>query len=309
MGKVVESLLDLIGDTPMVRLRNLPGQGAAEVWAKLEFMNPGGSIKDRTCLGMIEAAEAEGRLKPGATIIEPTAGNTGVGAALIAALKGYKVICVMPEKFRGEKPTLIQAMGGEVVFTPTVDGMTRSMEVVEQMLGEIEGSISLGQFTNPANPEVHERTTGAEMLEQLQGRVDALVLGAGTGGTFTGVARAFQRALPGCKRVLVQPVGSVFDGSEAQPYKVEGIGSTFIPETLDLELADEIRSVADATTFETVKALARREGILVGGSSGAIATVALQVARELGEGKRVACVFPDAAERYMSKFQFDHEET
>ncbi len=308
MVAVLESVLDLIGSTPMVKLGRLTGEDSGEVYAKLEYMNPGGSIKDRTCLGMIEEAEASGKLVPGATIIEPTAGNTGVGAALIGTLRGYRVICVMPEKFRGEKATLVKALGGEVVFTPTEKGMPFAIETVQRMLKEIPGSVTLAQFSNPANPDIHEETTGPEILEAMEGRLDAVVMGAGTGGTFTGVARYFRDHLPSCRRILVEPVGSVFAGGAHQPYKVEGIGNSFIPGTLDLELADEIVSVPDAETFRTVRELARREGLLVGGSSGAAAAAALGVARRLGPGTRTACIFPDAAERYLSKFRFEDPE-
>lgn len=304
MAKVHQSILELIGDTPMVRLQRVPGEGAAEVYAKLEFLNPGGSVKDRPALGMIEAAEKAGQLRPGATIIEPTAGNTGVGLALVGLLKGYKVICVMPEKFKGEKAYLVQAMGGKVVFTPTEKGMPFAIETVKRMLTEIPGSVTMGQFVNPANPDCHEATTGAEIFEQLEGRIDACCLGAGTGGTFTGVARYLKKRLPRIRMVLVEPQGSVFAGGSSSPYKVEGIGSSFIPETLDMKLVDEVATIADEDTFAMVRELARQEGMLVGGSSGAIAVAACRVARKLGPGKRVACLFPDGAERYMSKFKF-----
>lgn len=307
MAKAYESLLDLIGDTPLVRLNALPSPEGGEVWAKLEYYNPGFSVKDRTCLGMIEAAEASGELKPGATIIEPTAGNTGVGLALIALLKGYKVICVMPRKFQGEKSILIQGMGGEVVFTPTEEGMQYAIQVVQQKLEEIPGAVTMAQFSNPANPDIHARTTGPEIYEQLGGKVDAVVAGAGTGGTFTGIARFFQRRSPDTQRVLVQPQGSVFGGGEYTPYIVEGIGSSFIPSTLEVDIATRIETIPDAETFQTVRELARREGMLVGGSSGAICAAALRVAADLGPGSRVACIFPDAAERYLSKYRFEEE--
>lgn len=305
MARAYESLLDMIGNTPVVRLNRIPDDSCSEIWAKLEYQNPGFSVKDRACLGMIEAAEADGRLRPGATIIEPTAGNTGVGLALIGLLKGYQVICVMPEKFLGEKSTLVKAMGGEVISTPTEKGMQYAIEVVQQKLAEIPGSITLAQFDNPDNPRSHRETTGPELLEQLGGEVDAICIGAGTGGTFTGIAQYFAEHSPTTLRVLVEPEGSIFAGGEAGSYKVEGIGGNFIPATLDLDLAQRIETIPDEEIFATVRRLAREEGLLVGGSAGAAATAALRVARDLGPGKRVACLFPDAAERYLSKFQFD----
>lgn len=308
MAKVYENVLDLIGDTPLLKLGSLPGPESADIYAKLEFFNPGFSIKDRTCLGMVEAAEAAGTLKPGATIVEPTAGNTGVGLALIGVQKGYKVVCVMPEKFQGEKSILIEALGGRVEFVPTEAGMTRAIERVQEIIEETPGAVTMAQFSNPANWEIHERTTGPEIYDQLEGKVDAFVAGAGTGGTFTGIARYLKSRNPDTLAVLVQPEGSVFDGGEAKPYRVEGIGGSFIPETLHMDLADRIETIPDREIFSTVRDLARKEGMLVGGSSGAICAAAIRVAKDLGPGKRVVCVFPDAAERYMSKFRFGEDE-
>jgi cysteine synthase len=228
-----------------------------------------------------------------------------VGLALIGLLKGYKVICVMPEKFMGEKSTLVRAMGGEVITTPTEKGMQFAIDLVQEKLAKIPDSITLGQFENPDNPRSHRETTGPELLEQMENRVDAVCIGAGTGGTFTGVAQCFAEHSPQTLRVLVEPEGSIFAGGEPGPYTVEGIGGNFIPKTLELGLAQRIETIPDAETFATVKALARREGLLVGGSSGAVAAAALRVARDLGPGKRVACLFPDAAERYLSKFRFE----
>jgi cysteine synthase len=305
VARAYENLLDMIGNTPVVRLNHLPTNESGEVWAKLEYQNPGFSVKDRACLVMIEAAEADGRLKPGATIVEPTAGNTGVGLALVGLLKGYKVLCVMPEKFMGEKSTLVKAMGGEVLTTPTEKGMAYAMEVVQEKLKEIPGAITLGQFDNPDNPRSHRETTGPELLEQMDGKLDAICIGAGSGGTFTGMAQYFAEHSPDTLRVLVEPEGSIFAGGEVAPYAVEGIGGSFIPGTLELDLAQRIETIPDKETFQTVCDLARREGLLVGGSSGACAAAALHVARDLGPGKRIACLFPDAAERYLSKFRFE----
>ena len=308
MAKVYENVLDLIGDTPLLKLGNIAGPGCADIYAKLEFFNPGFSIKDRTCLGMVEAAEADGTLKPGATIVEPTAGNTGVGLALIGVQKGYQVICVMPEKFKGEKSILIQALGGKVEFVPTEAGMSRAIERVGEILEEVPNSVTMAQFSNPANWKIHEETTGPEIYEQLGGKVGAIISGAGTGGTFTGIARFMKEKSPDTLRVLVQPEGSVFDGGDPKPYRVEGIGGSFVPETLHLDLATSIETIPDREIFQTVRDLARKEGMLVGGSSGAMCAAAIRVAKDLGPGKNVVCIFPDAAERYMSKFQFGEDE-
>src|SRR5687767_4947223 len=265
---VAESVLDLIGRTPMLHLRRFSPPGGASIYAKLEFLNPGGSVKDRAALGMVDAAEASGRLHPGDTIIEPTAGNTGVGLALIGISRGYRVIVVVPEKFVGPKTAVMNVLGAEIVLTPTEKGIQGAIAKAQELAQSLPGAFVPQQFDNPANPDVHERTTAVEIHEQL-GRVpEAVVLGAGTGGTLTGVARYFKRRDPGVKAVLVEPQGSVWGGGPPGPHKVEGIGNSFWPGALDRSLVDEVRTVSDDDSFAAVRELARREGLLVGGSSG-----------------------------------------
>src|SRR5512134_2878156 len=300
-----ESVLDLIGQTPLLRLARYVPDGA-EVWAKLEFLNPGGSIKDRAALGMIDAAEASGRLRPGATIIEPTAGNTGIGLALIGIARGYRVILVVPDKFVGPKTAVMKVLGAEVVLTPTEQGIVGAIEKARELARRIPGAYVPQQFENPANPEFHYRTTAAEIHEQL-GRVpDAVVLGAGTGGTFTGVARYFKERDARVRGVLVEPQGSIWGGGPAGPHKVEGIGNSFWPGALDRALVDEVRTVADDLSFAAVKELARREGLLVGGSSGAAAHAAREVAASLPASAVVVTLFPDGFERYLGKGVFEN---
>ena len=300
------SILDLIGGTPLLRLGRFGPEGAADVYAKLEFLNPGGSVKDRAALGMIDAAEAEGRLAAGATIIEPTAGNTGVGLALIGISRGYRVILVVPEKFVGPKTMVMGALGAEVVLTPTEQGIAGAIAKAKAMAESIPGSYVPQQFENPANPDFHYRTTAAEIHEQLGRIPDAVVLGAGTGGTFTGVARYFKERDPRVRGVLVEPTGSVWGGGPAGPHKVEGIGNSFWPGALDRSLVDEIVTVDDGTSFAAVKELARREGLLVGGSAGTAAHAAREVARRLPRGAAVLTLFPDGFERYLGKGIFEN---
>ena len=295
------SILELIGETPMVRLRNLPGEECADVFVKLEFLNPGGSVKDRIGIGMIRAAERSGILEPGATIIEPTAGNTGVALALAGVQLGYKVILVVPEQFSVEKRTLMRALGGEVVLTSEEGGMKEAIGKAEEIGKGIPGSWVPQQFRNRFNSDAHYETTGPEIFEQMEGRVDGFVAGSGTGGTFTGVARYLRERLPSVATAVVETEGSVLAGGEAGPHDVEGIGSSFIPEVLDLSLADRIVMVNDAPAFEMVCRLAREEGILGGSSAGANVVAALELARELGPGKRVVTLIPDSGERYLSK--------
>jgi cysteine synthase A len=297
----VESATDLIGATPMVRLGSIDTGERADVFAKLEFLTPGGSVKDRLGLGLILGAEEEGQLTPGATIVEPTAGNTGIGLALVGVHRGYRVILVVPEHFSIEKVRLMEALGGEVVRTPAAAGMRGAIEKARELAAEIPGSYVPSQFFNPDNAGIHYRTTGAEIWQQLEGRVDAAVIGVGTGGTFSGVARFLKERNPGALCVAVEPNGSILQGGEPGPHDVEGIGVSFIPESLDTGLIDEVIMVDDEESFATARELARREGLLVGGSSGAACHAALLVARRLGPGKRVVTVFPDAAERYISK--------
>ena len=297
----VESVLDLIGNTPVVRLRNLAGDHAADLFAKLEFFSPGGSVKDRLGRALIEAAERSGALKPGGTVIEPTAGNTGIGLALAGVQKGYRVILVVPEHFAMEKKELMRALGGEIVSTPTDLGMKGAIARAEQLAGEIDGAVVPQQFANPANPGAHYATTGPEAWEQMDGRIDAFVAGGSTGGTFSGTARYLKEKSPGLHCVLVEPQGSVFQGGACGPHDVEGIGLSFVPSTLDLSLADEIVMIPDEPAFRMAARLAREEGVLAGSSAGAAAAAAVDVAKRLGPGKRVLTIFPDSSERYLSK--------
>ena len=286
----------------MVRLRRISEPDSADIFVKLEFLNPGLSVKDRIGIGMIERAERDGVLKPGGTIIEPTAGNTGVGLALAGVQKGYRVILCVPENFSIEKREVMKALGGEVVLTPKDLGMKAAIAKAQELASSIEGAYVPQQFANPYNTEAHYETTGPEVFEQMEGRVDAWVAGAGTGGTFTGVARYLRERLPNVECYIVEPQGSILKGGEAGPHEVEGIGaSTFVPPVLDMSLATDVIRVDDDPAFDMVARLAKEEGILGASSAGANVTAALEVARRLGRGKRVVTLIPDASERYMSK--------
>jgi O-acetylserine dependent cystathionine beta-synthase len=298
----VDSVLDLIGNTPMLRLHNIGGGEVADIYVKLEFLNPGLSVKDRIGIGMIERAEAAGLLKPGGTIIEPTAGNTGVGLALAGVQKGYRVILCVPENFSIEKREVMKALGGEVILTPKDLGMKAAIAKAQELAETIEGAYVPQQFSNPFNTESHYDTTGPEIWEQMDGRIDAYLAGAGTGGTFTGVARYLKEKNPDIQCFVVEPQGSILKGGEAGPHEVEGIGaSSFIPPVLDMSLATDVIAVDDDPAFDMVARLAREEGVLGASSAGANVTAALEVARRLGPGKRVVTIIPDASERYMSK--------
>jgi cysteine synthase A len=298
----VTNILDLIGNTPMLRLGNIPGPGDAEIYVKLEYLQPGMSVKDRIGVGMLERAVRDGHLQPGGTVIEPTAGNTGIALALAGTRMGFKVILCVPENFSLEKREVMKALGGRVELTPQDDGMKGAIARAEELAREIPGSYVPQQFANPYNSEAHYETTGAEIFEQMGGRVDAWVAGAGTGGTFTGVARYLRERIDGVWCVVVEPQGSILKGGEAGPHEVEGIGaSSFIPPVLDLSLANEVIQVDDDPAFDMVARLAAEEGILGASSAGANVHAALDVARRLGRGKRVVTLIPDAAERYMSK--------
>lgn len=302
----VDSVLELIGDTPVVRLKKIGGEGCADIYAKLESFNPGYSVKDRLGEALIRDGESRGLLKPGGTVIEPTAGNTGIGVALAGVQLGYRVILVVPENFSVEKRELMAALGGEVVLTPAKDGMKFAIAKAEELARSIEGAWVPQQFKNPANAEAHYRTTGPEIFEQMEGRLDAFVAGAGSGGTFTGCSRYLKEKIAGIRCILVEPQGSVFQGGEAGPHEVEGIGSSYIPESLDVKLADEIVMIHDEPAMKMVARLAREEGVLAGSSSGAAICAALDVAQRLGPGKRVLAIIPDTAERYLSKGIFSN---
>jgi cysteine synthase A len=296
-----DTVLQLIGRTPVVQLHRMPAPGSATVWAKLERANPGGSVKDRIGLAMIEAAEQDGLLKPGGVIVEPTSGNTGIGLAMVAAVKGYRLILTMPETMSVERRTLLAAYGAEIVLTPGSEGMKGAIAKAEELVRENPGSFMPQQFKNPANPEVHRRTTAVEILDQVNGPIHAFVAGVGTGGTLTGVGEVLKERYPAVQIVAVEPAGSpVLSGGHPGPHKIQGIGAGFVPDVLNMDVVDEIITVANEEAMETARQLAREEGLLVGISSGAAAFAALRVAERLGKGKTVVVILPDTGERYLS---------
>jgi cysteine synthase A len=303
---IAESILDLIGQTPLLHLARFVQPPLADVYAKIEWLNPGGSVKDRAALGMILDAEEKGLLEAGGTIIEPTAGNTGIGLALVGVARGYRVILCVPRGFAEEKMKLIEVLGGEIEYVPSEAGMKGAIERSHELAADIEGSLIPQQFENTANPCFHEHTTGREIVEQMNGEIDAVVIGAGTSGTFCGVSRAVRKHNPNVLCVLVEPEGSIYGGGPPGPKKVEGIGQKdFIPKIFDRSLADEIMMVLDDEVCAALKKIARREGLLGGWSTGAAAAAAYKIAERLGPGKRVVTVFPDGAERYRSQGIFD----
>ena len=300
--RTVDNILDLVGNTPMLRLANIPGEQDAEIFVKLEFLNPAFSVKDRIGVGMIERALRDGKIQRGGTIIEPTAGNTGIGLALAGTRMGFKVILCVPENFSTEKREVMKALGGTVILTPKDEGMKGAIARAEKLASETPGAYVPQQFSNVYNTESHYATTGPEIFEQMDGRIDAWVAGAGTGGTFTGVAMYLRERLPQIHCVVVEPQGSILKGGEAGPHEVEGIGaSSFIPPVLDMSYVNEVIQVEDDPAFDMVARLAGEEGILGASSAGANVHAALEVARRLGRGKRIVTLIPDASERYMSK--------
>jgi cysteine synthase len=303
--RIAADITQLVGHTPMLQLSRVVPDAAASVFAKLEFLNPGGSIKDRAALGMILDAEARGLLHPGSTILEATAGNTGVGLALLGVNRGYKVRLFVPEGFAEEKCILMRGFGAEVVRTPDAEGMAGAIRRAEEAAAEIPGAFTAGQFSNQANPQFHHDTTAVEIWEQMDGHVDAFVAGVGTGGTFSGVARFLKERNPAVITVAVETEGSILQGGEPGKHKVEGIGVSFIPETFHREVCDRVAMVSDADAFVMVKRLAAEEGLVAGSSSGAAVHAAVELARELGHGKRIATIIPDSAERYLSKKIFE----
>lgn len=306
---VAQSTLELIGNTPVVRLARLAGPDDAEVWGKLESYNPGGSIKDRICLAMVEAAERAGRLRPGGTIVEPTSGNTGIGLALVAAVKGYRLVLTMPETMSAERCSLLTAYGATVVVTQDSKGMHEAVRTAEQLQADHPDYFMPQQFSNPANPEAHRRTTARELLEQFP-RIDAFVAGVGTGGTISGVANTLREARPGVRIFAVEPAASpVLSGGEPGYHDIQGIGAGFVPDVLDPGAYDAVLTVSDTDAAACTRRLAREEGILVGISAGANCHAALQVARELGPGRVVVTVFCDTGERYLTTDVFDRKES
>lgn len=302
---VADDITDLVGYTPMLHLKRLVPAGSADIFAKLEYLNPGGSVKDRAAIGIIRRAEREGKLAPGGTIVEATAGNTGIGLALIGVNRGYKVRLFVPENFSQEKVIIMRALGAEVERTPDAEGMAGAIRRAKELVARDKSAFMAGQFENMANPDYHYETTAAEIFEQMQNKVDAVVVGCGTCGTFTGVARYMKERLPRVLTIAVETQGSVLGGGEAGPHKVEGIGASFVPATFDRSACDEIIAVKDEDAFATVKRLAAQEGVLAGSSGGAAVFAALEIARRLGAGKRVATIIPDSAERYLSKKIFE----
>jgi cysteine synthase len=307
MVRIANSITELIGQTPIVKLNRLTDENSADVYLKLEYMNPGSSVKDRIALAMIEAAEESGKLKAGDTLIEPTSGNTGIGLAMVAAAKGYKAILVMPETMSMERRNLLRAYGAELVLTPGPEGMGGAIRKAEELAKE-NGYFMPQQFKNEANPIVHERTTGPEIVEQMGDQLDAFISGIGTGGTITGAGKVLREKYDGIQIVAVEPTDSpVLSGGKPGPHKIQGIGAGFVPDVLDTGIYDEVIQVQNEQAFEYARRAAKEEGILGGISSGAAIYAALQVAQKLGKGKKVLAVIPSNGERYLSTplYQFD----
>ncbi|RAP73281.1 cysteine synthase A [Paenibacillus montanisoli] len=311
MAKIVQSVTELIGDTPLVRLNRLVPEDSAEVYVKLEYQNPGASVKDRIAISMIEVAEQQGILKPGDTIVEPTSGNTGIGLAMVAAAKGYRAILVMPETMSIERRNLLRAYGAELVLTPGSEGMNGAVRRAEELQAENPSYFIPQQFKNQANVKIHRETTGPEIVEainSLDGKLDAFVAGIGTGGTISGAGEVLKQNFPGIKVVAVEPAASpLLSGGSPGGHKIQGIGANFIPEILNREIYDEVITIENDQAFETARRAAKEEGILCGISSGAAIFAALKVAKELGKGKRVVAIVPSNGERYLSTPLFNFE--
>ena len=299
--KANADITELIGGTPLVRLNRLSKQGGATIYAKVESFNPGGSIKDRICLNMINEAERLGKLKPGGTIVEPTSGNTGIGLALVAAVRGYKLILVMPESMSMERASLLSSYGAQLVLTAAWEGMKGSIKEAESIVAQNPSYYMPDQFSNPANPDMHRKTTGPEIVNALDGRVDAFVAAVGTGGTITGCGEVIRQRNPDAKIVAVEPAGSpVLSGGDPGPHKIQGIGAGFVPKVLNRTLLDRVVTVTDDEAYQTAKLLAKKEGLLVGISAGANVFAAEKIAEELGPGKNVVTILCDTGERYIS---------
>ncbi|MGH7354939.1 MAG: cysteine synthase A [Candidatus Rokuibacteriota bacterium] len=298
---IARSVLELVGGTPLLRLAKLPKPGGAAVLAKVESRNPGGSVKDRIAVAMIEDAERRGALRPGGTIVEPTSGNTGIGLAMVAAVKGYRLILTMPEDYSVERQRLFARFGAELHLTPAVEGMTGAVFAAQELVRAHPDYFMPQQFENPANPEIHRRTTALEILEATGGRLDAFVAGVGTGGTLTGVGEVLKAKVPGVRVIAVEPAKSpVLSGGRARTHGIQGIGASFVPGVLNRDIIDRVVQVKDEDAMAWSRRLTREEGLLVGISSGAAAFAACQVAAELGPGQVVVTVFPDTGERYLS---------
>ena len=303
--RVADDITQLVGETPMLQLKRLVPASSAEVFAKLEYLNPGGSVKDRAAIGIIRRAEDDGKLRPGGIIVEATAGNTGIGLALIGVNRGYKVKLFVPELFSEEKVKIMRALGAEVFRTPDAEGMQGAIKQAKALVARDPKAFMAGQFENLANPDYHYETTAREIFEQMNGQVDGVVIGCGTCGTFSGVARFIKEKSPRVFTVAVETQGSILGGGKPGPHKVEGIGSSFIPKTFEPSVCDEVMMVMDEDAFGMVKSLAAREGVLAGSSGGAAVFASLKVAERLGAGKRVVTIIPDSAERYLSKKIFE----
>jgi len=299
------NILESIGNTPLVKLNRIPGSDMAEILAKLEFLNPGGSVKDRIALAMIQDAEAKGILKPGSTVIEPTSGNTGIGLAMICAVKGYRCILTMPESMSLERIYILKSFGAENILIPNTEGISGAIKKAEDLLHKIPNSYMPQQFKNPANPQIHRETTAQEILKQMEGKIDAFVAGVGTGGTITGVGEILKEYNPSIKIFAVEPATSaVLSGKNPGPHRIQGIGAGFIPQILNREIIDEIITVHDDEAYEMAKRISKEEGLFVGISSGAALFASLKVAKTLGRGRRVVTIFPDTGERYFSITQY-----
>ncbi|MBO2945969.1 cysteine synthase A [Paenibacillus sp. F411] len=311
MAKVVNNVTELIGGTPLVRLNRLAEEGSAEIYLKLEYQNPGSSVKDRIAVSIVEEAEKEGKLKAGDTIVEATSGNTGIGLAMVAAAKGYRAVIVMPETMSLERRNLLRAYGAELVLTPGSEGMNGAVKKAEELVRSNPSYFMAEQFRNQANVKIHRETTGPEIVEAIQsvgGSLDAFVAGIGTGGTISGAGEVLKNAFPDVKIYAVEPAASpILAGGQPGPHKIQGIGANFIPEILNRDIYDEIIHVENDDAFETARRVAKEEGVLAGISSGAAVHAALKVAKQLGEGKRVVVIIPSNGERYLSTPLYNFE--